>query len=67
MTLAEMATVKFGQRIVLENHLDVFFAVADPHAGTRRRCGEVLAVIDTYTEKYLLAFQLITNHNEGTF
>ena len=65
MTLAEMAHEKLeGQRIALENHLNVFFTVA--YSDTNSRCSGVLEVLDTYNEKYLLAYQLISNNNEGS-
>ena len=66
MTLAEIAKEKVeGQRIILENNGKVRFNVgADRTSATRFG---VLEVVDTYDEKYLLAYSLVCNEREGTW
>ena len=64
MTMAEVAKEKLkGQSIILENNREVHFNLGADHGSTTRF--GVLEIVDTYKEKYLLAYCLMCNGSEG--
>ena len=62
MTMTEIAQERLeGQRIILENDKMVHFNSGADH-GSSKRFG-VLEILDTYEEKYLLAYSMTSGEN----